>query len=257
MRKYVKAIIMIVGILALMVGGQVAPLAIADHLNFSENAALIMLTIAYPIIVIGGGYLLNRFLFHQQLPLVRKWHFQWWPIAYAILADVLVYLFSWIARTGFHSSLTTVNEWWLQFGMTVISAPLVEEYAFRGYIFGALNSIVNRTATIWLTAFIFGLIHLSSLGKAAWYNALFLVVAYTAMGLFFTLIAVAGRSMWASFTAHAVNNLLIYVVGIWAAVSSSPSMLWRSLTGTLFGMGIAVCLIYRHFIQNKNSTQLK
>ncbi|MGN1279608.1 MAG: hypothetical protein ACI4T4_02860, partial [Limosilactobacillus sp.] len=86
---------------------------------------------------------------------------------------------------------------------------------------------------------------------------LFLVVAYTAMGLFFTLIAVAGRSMWASFTAHAVNNLLIYMVGIWAAVSSSPSMLWRSLTGTLFGMGIAACLIYRHFIQSKTSTQPK
>lgn len=172
-----------------------------------------------------------------------------------ILADVLVYLFSWLARTGFRSSLTTANEWWLQFGMTVISAPLVEEYAFRGYIFGALNSIVNRTATIWLTAFIFGLIHLSSLGKAVWYNAVFLVVAYTAMGLFFTLVAVAGRSLWASFTAHAVNNLLIYVVGIWAAVSSSQSMLWRSLTGTLLGMGIAAFLIYRYAIQNKNSTQ--
>lgn len=77
MRKYVRAIIMIVVILGLMVGGQVAPLAVADHLNFSENTALIMMTIVYPIIVIGRGYLLNRFLFHQQLPLVRKWHFQW------------------------------------------------------------------------------------------------------------------------------------------------------------------------------------
>lgn len=55
MRKYVKAIIMIVVILALMVGGQVAPLAIADHLNFSENVALITMTIAYPVIVIGGA----------------------------------------------------------------------------------------------------------------------------------------------------------------------------------------------------------
>ena len=140
---------------------------------------------------------------------------------------------------------------------SLISAPLVEEYTFRGYIFGALDSIFNQTATIWITSFIFGLIHLSSLGKAAWYNAVFLMVAYTAMGMFFTLVAVAAQSMWASFTAHVVNNLLIYVVGIWAAVSNSSSMLWRSLTGTLVGMGITAFLIYRFIIRIKNDTQPK
>lgn len=141
--------------------------------------------------------------------------------------------------------------WWLQFTMTVISAPLVEEYVFRGYIFGALDSIFKRSTTIWLTAFIFGLIHLSSLGKAAWYNTVFLVIAYTTMGMFFTLIAVAGKSLWASFTAHVVNNLLIYVIGIWVAVSTSTSMMWRSLTGTLLGMGISAGLVYWRFLKNK------
>ena len=238
MRKYVKALIIIILILVLMVVGQIAPLAVADHLNFSENAAMITITIIYPIIVIGGGWLLNHFLFHQPLPLMAKWHFHWWPILYAILADVLIYLFSWIAQTGFHSSVTTMNNWWLQFTMTVVSAPLVEEYIFRGYIFGALDSI-------------FGLIHLSSLGKAAWYNAIFLVIAYTAMGMFFTLIAVAAKSLWASFTAHVVNNLLIYIIGIWAAVSTLPSMMWRSLTGTLLGMGIVAGLVYWRFLKNK------
>lgn len=169
----------------------------------------------------------------------------------------MIYLVSWAVRTDFHSSVTTMNNWWLQLAFTVISAPLVEEYAFRGYIFGALGSIFNQTTTIWITSFIFSLIHLSSLGKAAWYNAVFLVVAYTAMGMFFTLTAVAAQSMWASFTAHVVNNLLIYVVGIWAAVSSSPSMLWRSLTGTLVGMGITAFLVYRFIIQKTNSTQPK
>ncbi|QFQ68496.1 CPBP family intramembrane glutamic endopeptidase [Lactobacillus kefiranofaciens] len=75
-----------------------------------------------------------------------------------------------------------MNDWWLQLTFTVISAPLVEEYTFRGYIFGVLDNIFNQTATIWITSFIFSLIHLSSLGKAAWYNAVFLVVAYTANG---------------------------------------------------------------------------
>lgn len=255
--KYLKALAMIVLILGLMVAGQILPLAVADHLGFSENTAIIMMTILYPIIVIGGGYLLNRFLFRQRLPLVSNWHFQWWPIAYAILADMLIYLFSWIAQTGFHSSVTTMNGWWLQFVMNVISAPVVEEYTFRGYIFGAFDSIFSRTTTIWLTAFAFGLLHLSSLGHAAWYNAVLLVVSYTAMGMFFTLIAVAAHSLWASFTAHVVNNLLIYVIGIWAAVSNTPSMLWRSLTGTLLGMGITAYLIYWHFIRNENNTQLK
>ena len=55
MRKYFKALIMIILILVLMVVGQIAPLAVADHLNFSENAAVITMTIIYPIIVIGGG----------------------------------------------------------------------------------------------------------------------------------------------------------------------------------------------------------
>nr|WP_229305045.1 CPBP family glutamic-type intramembrane protease [uncultured Lactobacillus sp.] len=91
--------------------------------------------------------------------------------------------------------------------------------------------------------------HLSSLGKAAWYNAIFLVIAYTAMGMFFTLIAVAAKSLWASFTAHVVNNLLIYIIGIWAAVSTSSSMMWRSLTGTLLGMGIVAGLVYWRFLK--------
>lgn len=254
MRKYVKALVMIGLILGLTVVGQIGPLALADHLNLSENAGIILMTILYPIIVIGGGYLLNRFFFRQRLPLVAKWHFQWWPLAYAVLADGLIYLFSWIAQTGFHSSVTTMNAWWLQFAMNVISAPLVEEYTFRGYIFGAFDSVFSRSVTIWLTALVFGLMHLSSLGHATWYNATFLVISYTAMGMFFTLIAVAAHSLWASFTAHVVNNLLIYVVGIWAAVSNTPSMLWRSLTGTLLGMGITAYLIYRYFIRNKKVT---
>lgn len=157
MRKFLKALIMIILILVLMVVGQIAPLAVTDHLNFSENAAVITMTIIYPIIVIGGGWLLNHFLLHQSLPLVSKWRFQCWPILYAILADVLIYLFSWVAQTGFHSSFTTMSNWWLQFAMTVISAPLVEEYVFRGYIFGALDSIFKRSTTIWLTAFLFWL----------------------------------------------------------------------------------------------------
>lgn len=138
------------------------------------------------------------------------------------------------------------------FGLMVVGqiATLVEEYIFRGYVFGALGSIFSRSVTVWLTAFVFGLIHLSSLGKAAWNNALFLVVAYTAMGMFFTLIAVASHSIWASFTAHVVNNLLIYVIGIWAAVSTSSDMMWRSLTGTLLGMGIDAYLVYRYFLKN-------
>ncbi|WP_143452355.1 CPBP family glutamic-type intramembrane protease [Limosilactobacillus reuteri] len=35
-----------------------------------------------------------------------------------------------------------MNNWWLQFTMTVVSAPLVEEYVFRGYVFGALDSTI-------------------------------------------------------------------------------------------------------------------
>lgn len=248
MKKYTKAITMVGGILGLMVIGQIAPLVMADHLNLSVNTAIIIMTITYPIIVIGGGYLLNRFLFRQHLPLVAKWYFRWWPIKYTVLADALVYLFSYLSRTSFHSSVTTMNGWWLQFTLTVISAPLVEEYVFRGYIFGALSILFKEPIVVWITALIFGLAHLSSLGKATWYNATFLVVAYTIMGLFFTLIAVAGHSIWASFTAHAINNLIIYIIGIWAAVSNSPDMLWRSLTGTLLGMGITAFLIYRTLI---------
>ena len=65
MRKYVKALIMIILILVLMVVGQITPLAVADHLNFSENTAVILMTVTYPIIVIGGVLLLNHLLFHQ------------------------------------------------------------------------------------------------------------------------------------------------------------------------------------------------
>ncbi|WP_288490289.1 hypothetical protein [uncultured Limosilactobacillus sp.] len=61
----------------------------------------------------------------------------------------------------------------------------------------------------------------------------------------------SGKSLWASFTAHVVNNLLIYIVGIWAAVSTSSSMMWRSLTGTLLGMGISAGLVYWRLLKNK------
>lgn len=98
--------------------------------------------------------------------------------------------------------------------------------------------------TVIVTSLIFGLIHLESLGVAKWYNMLFLVIAYSSMGLMFTLIAIEGKSFWASFAVHAVNNFLIYFIGIWAAVSSSSAMLWRSLVGTLVGTAAVSYLVY-------------
>lgn len=60
----------------------------------------------------------------------------------------------------------------------------------------------------------------------------------------------------AKFTVHVLNNLLIYVIGILGVVSNTLSLLWRSLTGTLLGIGISAYLIYKYLGRKQYSTKI-
>jgi len=88
---------------------------------------------------------------------------------------------------------------------------LVEEFAFRGVILGALNKRFNSKVAIIVSAIIFGLVH----GNLVQIPFAFL------MGLVFGYMAVYTKSIWPSVIAHFLNNGVSVILDF-TATDSAP-----------------------------------
>ena len=93
---------------------------------------------------------------------------------------------------------------WLYFLLTCLVAPLVEEILFRGFLFAGLRRSLNLPFAALLSAAVFGSAHL---GLALWSMA-----AVAVMGAFFAYLYERTGSLWPPIVAHALHNLLAFVV---------------------------------------------
>ncbi|HSN03097.1 MAG TPA: type II CAAX endopeptidase family protein [Acidimicrobiales bacterium] len=64
-------------------------------------------------------------------------------------------------------SPTNASGWLILIVLTVVGAPLVEELYFRGLVQGAFSQRIGAIPSIFVTALIFSLVHLTSEGLAA------------------------------------------------------------------------------------------
>ena len=88
-----------------------------------------------------------------------------------------------------------------------VSAGVVEELVFRGVILNLLDKRFGRCAAIIIPSVLFGMLHLSS--DLSVLSAILVLIAGTVVGIMFSLISLAGRSVWNSAAVHAVWNIII------------------------------------------------
>ena len=94
------------------------------------------------------------------------------------------------------SSLLTADNWLFRILGVAIVAPIVEEVFFRGLVLSRFRKAMPLGLAIFLSSFLFGLMH----GQILW-------IAYTVvMGFLFSAVALHEKSIWASIILHMAIN---------------------------------------------------
>ena len=90
----------------------------------------------------------------------------------------------------------------LGFAIVVLWGPLCEEIFFRGYVFSGLISNTNFKIAIFISSCLFAVFHL----------AIGMVVPALFAGILLSWLYYRTRSIWPSFTVHALQNALAFAV---------------------------------------------
>lgn len=118
------------------------------------------------------------------------------------------FLHTTLSRTSDQLSVLPKNSGQLTLGIFSVAllGPLAEEAYFRGILMGWLARHLGVARAVLISSLIFGVLHLRFLspgGADGW----IITAELMAVGAALALIAVRSGSLWASFIAHAANNL--------------------------------------------------
>jgi len=122
-------------------------------------------------------------------------------------------------------------------------AGITEELVFRGLIMHVLEIRWGKAVAVIIPSVLFGLLHIMNMDSPNIADILILVVAGTAVGVMFSLIAIQSGSIWASAVVHGIWNLVI--IGRILEISPEPTSAIFSyqltseskfLTGGAFGI---------------------
>ena len=188
---------------------------------FNSNPALLVSTsfrmtkyITTTVICVGTIILIAKFLFRTGAGKFAKSSdgciktaFVWFPSCFLINA-VFTLLFSYIMallsaggisipQSDLTISSPSKSAIITQFAYTIVVAPIVEEYIYRGLVLGCLSKH-SKSASVLLSALAFGLMH----GNLPQATSAFLT------GLVYALIAVNSGSIIPTIIIHSLNNII-------------------------------------------------
>lgn len=103
---------------------------------------------------------------------------------------------------------------------TCLIAGITEELIFRGLIMRLLEKRWNKVIAVVIPSVLFGLLHISNMEAPNVIDIAILVIAGTAVGVMFSLIAIQSGSILASATVHGIWNLVI--IGRILEISAEP-----------------------------------
>lgn len=86
--------------------------------------------------------------------------------------------------------------------MTCVQPAIFEEVAFRGFMFSNLQPMTTGTGTIYITAFLFGIMHLSFIS----------LIWLVPLGLAFAWLRVKYNTLWYGIVGHFFYNLTITLI---------------------------------------------
>lgn len=96
---------------------------------------------------------------------------------------------------------------------TGIAAGFVEEIVFRGIILNLLKERWNVKVAVLLPSILFGILHIVGMDFSV-ISCLLVIVAGTAVGIMFSLIAIESGSVWNSGIVHSLWNIIIIGGGL-------------------------------------------
>ncbi|HYF70621.1 MAG TPA: CPBP family intramembrane glutamic endopeptidase [Ohtaekwangia sp.] len=91
--------------------------------------------------------------------------------------------------------------------MSCILPAVFEEVAFRGFMFTNLQAVTNTKSVIYITAFLFGVIHLSFI------SLLWLIP----IGIVFAVLRARYNTLWYGVVGHFTYNFTITLIEFWYA----------------------------------------
>lgn len=147
-------------------------------------------------------------------------------------------------------------------------AGITEELVFRGLIMRILEIRWGKAAAVIIPSILFGLLHISNMDSPQIADILILVVAGSAVGIMFSMIAMQSNSIWASALVHGIWNLII-IGGILTIGAEPASAIFayqltsgsKLLTGGAFGieaslpavLGYGVVILLAFLLRKKSS----
>ena len=114
-------------------------------------------------------------------------------------------------QVGFNpSTITTQFELILVYFTLAVLAPVAEETLFRGYLFGKIRRYFSVVPTVFITAFIFSVMHLGVgfLTDLQWNVAL----ATFVLGITLGWLRAATDNLWASIVLHMLQNTVAFLL---------------------------------------------
>jgi membrane protease YdiL (CAAX protease family) len=91
-----------------------------------------------------------------------------------------------------------------------IQPAVFEEVAFRGFLYSNLEKVTTPNSAIYITAFVFGIIHLSIISML-WLVPLGLIFAYMRMKY---------NTLWYGIIGHFTYNFVITIIDFWGVIGS-------------------------------------
>lgn len=150
-----------------------------------------------------------------------------WGILAAITIFVVIFAVEFILITFGHKpqdlsnipDLQKLFSWPTMFFLVGIQ-PIAEEIFFRGFLFEKIENFAGGMAAIFITAFIFGLAHMS-------YGKIFPVLMPILMGIVLGFIVYKTRNLYSAIFAHVVFNVSVLTLAFlgWELLKESALIL--------------------------------
>jgi membrane protease YdiL (CAAX protease family) len=210
----------LIGILILFTGGLLASFPVGQFFGTSESETSVFSVAVRPLLVISVTSLLVSLYIRKVLkrPLrdfrIRKpSHTVLW-IACAFVLPLTVSAFYFFLVPGDFSS-SGLNASAKAFVIlraifrSGLSAGIIEELVFRGLIMGVLEIRWGKFVAVTVPSILFALSHIGNMDSPHADDILLLIVAGTAVGSMFSLIAIQSGSVWTGAIVHGMWNLVI------------------------------------------------
>ncbi len=177
----------------------------------------------FPLIYQVGIYLIALIIaFWLAFPLLKQeWHFQFRKlvvtIIYGVLIAVLFNVVFAIIMASLQGPQNSANQAGLELVMyesiplyalmTGVLAPFLEEIIFRGVLYRGFKAHFNTWIALFISAFLFGFIHVSTSLFLGDFNDFIYLFLYGGIGLIFIVAYEYNDSIWACILLHAAYNL--------------------------------------------------